>query len=45
MCLDSMSSYEKLFLWDNIYEHVFVAMSKQKDVSYLSKQRTQIDAV
>ncbi len=45
MCLDSMYSYEKLFLWDNIYEHVVVAVSKQKDVSYLSKQRTQTDTV
>lgn len=39
-CLDSMYSYEKLFWRHNIYERVIVAVSKQKDSSYPSKQRT-----
>lgn len=45
MCLDSMYSYEKLFLQDSISVLVVVAVSKEKDVSYLIKQRTQTDTV
>lgn len=39
---DVLGQHEKLFWQNNIYERKVVGVSKQKDSSYLSKQRSEI---